>query len=69
MANKQPRDHRSRDVDAHRKGGDVMRGRSFAGAEYGANEEEQTRERERAGRDLTDEVGEITETELSDDEV
>jgi len=68
MANEQPRDHRSHDVDAHRKGGDVIRGRSFAGAEYGANEDEQTRERERAGRDHTDEVGEITETELSDDE-
>lgn len=68
MANKQPKDHRSHDFDAHRKGGDVMRGRSFAGAEYGTTEEEQTRERERAGRDRTDEVGEITETELDDGE-
>lgn len=66
MANEQPKDHESRDVGAHRKDGDVMRGRSFAGAEYGANEEEQTRERERAGHDHTDEVGEITETELDD---
>lgn len=69
MANEQPRDQRSHDLDAHRKGGDVMRGRSFAGAEYGANEEEQTRERERAGHDHTDEVGEVTETELDGDEV
>lgn len=70
MANEQPKDHRSHDVDAHRKGGDVMRGRSFAGAEYGANEEEQTRERERVarGQDRTDEVGEITETELDEGE-
>jgi hypothetical protein len=70
MANDQPRDHGSRDIDAHRKGGDVMRGRSFAGAEYGANEEEQTRERERVarGQDHTDEVGEITETELDEGE-
>jgi hypothetical protein len=69
MSNEQPKDRRSHDIDAHRKGGDVMHGRSLAGAEYGANEEEQTHERERAGRDHTDEVGEITETELDDDEV
>jgi len=34
------------------------------GMEYGANEAEQTRERQRAGQDKTDEIGEITETEL-----
>ena len=68
MAKNHPRDHRSHDVDAHRKGSDVMRGRSFAGAEYGTTEEEQTRERERAGHDHTDEVGEITETELDEGE-
>ena len=33
------------------------------GMEYGANEAEQTRERERAPYDKTDEIGEITETE------
>ena len=69
MTNEQPKDPRSHDTDAPRKGSDVMRGRSLAGAEYGANEEEQTRERERAGRDHTDEVGEVTETELDDGEV
>lgn len=68
MAKEQPRKRKSHDVDAHRADADVMRGRSHAGAEYGANEEEQTRERERAGHDHTDEVGEITETELDDGE-
>ena len=68
MSNEQPKGRRSHDADARRKGSDVMRGRSLAGAEYGANEEEQTRERERAGHDHTDEVGEITETELDDGE-
>lgn len=69
MTKEQPKNRRSRDTEPREKGQDVMRGRSLAGAEYGANEEEQTRERERAGRDHTDEVGEITETELDDDEV
>lgn len=41
---------------------DVMHGRDLAGAEYGANEAEQTRERQRAGRDRTDEAGEATVT-------
>jgi hypothetical protein len=45
---------------------DAERGdeRRETGMEYGANETEQTRERERAPYDKTDEVGEITETEL-----
>jgi hypothetical protein len=45
---------------------DVMHGRSFAGASYGANEEEQTRDRERAGTNAQmDEEGEmITDAEM-----
>ena len=45
---------------------DVMHGRSFAGASYGANEEEQTRDRERAGTNAEmDEEGEmITDAEM-----
>jgi hypothetical protein len=45
---------------------DVMHGRSLAGAEYGANEREQTDERERAGRVHLDEAGEsmVTEAEI-----
>ena len=66
MTSQQPKDRGSRDVDAHPKEADVMRGRSFEGTEYAATEQEQTRERQRAGHDHTDEVGEITETELDD---
>lgn len=51
----------SRDQDSRREGRDDQR---ETGIEYGANEAEQTRERERAGSDKTDEIGEITETEL-----
>ncbi len=51
----------SRDQDARRDGSEEKR---ETGMEYGANEAEQTRERERAGDDKTDEIGEITETEL-----
>jgi hypothetical protein len=45
---------------------DVMHGRSFAGASYGANEQEQTRDREQAGNaETTDEAGEfITDAEM-----
>lgn len=45
---------------------DVMHGRNLAGGEYGANEREQTAERERAGHDRTDEAGEnmVTDAEL-----
>jgi len=45
---------------------DVMHGRSLAGAEYGANEREQTDERERAGHTHLDEAGEsmVTEAEI-----
>jgi hypothetical protein len=50
-----------------KKPDDVMHGRDFAGESFAANEEEQTRERERAGHDRTDEVGEITETERDED--
>jgi hypothetical protein len=66
MPHDRSKDMKTRDVDAHRKGGAVERGRSFAGADIAGDEEEQTRDRERAGRDHTDEVGEITETELDD---
>ena len=62
-------DMKMTDIDAHRKGGDLPRDRigELSGMSIGANEEEQTRERERAGRDHTDEVGEITETELDEE--
>ena len=45
---------------------DVMHGRSFAGASYGANEEEQTRDRERVARNAeADEAGEmVTDAEM-----
>jgi len=45
---------------------DVMHGRSLAGASYGANEEEQTRDRERAGTNAEmDEEGDmITDAEM-----
>jgi hypothetical protein len=76
MTSQQPKDRGSRDADAHPKEADahpkeadVMRGRSFEGTEYAATEQEQTRERQRAGRDHTDEVGETTETELDDGDV
>jgi hypothetical protein len=69
MADKDWKDMKSKDIDAHRKGGDVPREleRGFGGTSFAADEEEQTRERERAGHDHTDEVGEITETELDED--
>lgn len=43
---------------------DIMHGRSLAGAEYGANEREQTSDRERVvrGADRTDEIGEVEVT-------
>jgi len=47
-----------RDDDAHREGGEGEVKRE-TGFEYGANEAEQTRERERALHDLTDEAGEL----------
>ena len=52
--------------DERAKGDDVMHGRDLAGGEYGANEREQTIERQRAGHDHTDEAGEsmVTEAEL-----
>lgn len=56
-----------RDQDKRRKTtDDVMHGRNLAGGEYGANEMEQTVERERAGHDRTDEAGEnmVTEAEI-----
>ena len=56
-----------RDQDKRRKPtDDVMHGRGLAGAEYGANEAEQTIERQRAGRDHTDEAGEnmVTDAEI-----
>jgi hypothetical protein len=61
MANEDRRDPNSRDTDAGRHSAEEGR---ETGIEYGANEAEQTRERERAPYDKTDEIGEITETEL-----
>jgi hypothetical protein len=64
---KQAKDMKSRDIEAHRKGGNVAPEGSFAGADIAGDEEEQTRDRERAARgDHTDEIGELTETELDD---
>jgi hypothetical protein len=67
MPNERSKDMKEHDIDAHRKGGDVRRRGSFAGSDIAGDENEQTRDRERAGHDHTDEVGEITETELDDD--
>lgn len=69
MADKDQKHMKSKDIDAHRKRGDVRHEQQtgFGGTSFAADEEEQTRERERAGRDHTDEVGEITETELDED--
>jgi hypothetical protein len=61
MATDDRKNPNSRDQDAQREGGEE---RQETGIEYGANEAEQTRERERAPYDKTDEIGEITETEL-----
>ena len=61
MAKDDRRDPDSLDDDTRQRGGEEKR---ETGLEYGANEAEQTRERERAGQDKTDEIGEITETEL-----
>ena len=55
------RDSSADDDNARRDADDERR---ETGLEYGANEAEQTRERERAPYDKTDEIGEITETEL-----
>jgi hypothetical protein len=65
----QPKDRGARDANAQPKDADVMRGRSFEGTNYAATEQEQTRERQRVGQDHTDEVGEITETELDEGDV
>ena len=66
MTDDRSKDIKSRDVDAQRKSRKAVSDESFAGADIAGDEEEQTRDRERAGRDHTDEVGEITETELDD---
>ena len=66
MTDDRSKDMKSRDMDEQRKSGKAARDESFAGADIAGDEEEQTRDRERAGRDHTDEVGEITETELDD---
>lgn len=62
MANDRARKQRASDSD------DVMHGRSLAGADYGANEREQTDERNRVARGgaPTDEIGEteVTEAEI-----
>jgi hypothetical protein len=61
MTNDGRKDPDSRDTGAERDRNEQKR---ETGMEYGANEAEQTRERERAPYDKTDEIGEITETEL-----
>jgi hypothetical protein len=50
------KDPKSRDPAPHREEREEKR---ETGIEYGANEAEQTRERERALHDLTDEAGEL----------
>lgn len=50
-----------------KEGKDVMRGRSFAGANYAATQRIQTDERQRVaeqGGENLDEVGEVTEAEI-----
>jgi hypothetical protein len=66
MADDRAKDTKGRDLEAHGKGKGRSREESFSGADIAGDEEEQTRDRERAGHDHTDEVGEITETELDD---
>jgi hypothetical protein len=64
---KEAKDMKSRDTGAHRKSGNVAPQGSFAGADIAGDEEEQTRDRERAARgDHTDEIGELTENEIDD---
>jgi hypothetical protein len=64
---KETKGMKSRDTGAHRKSGNVAPQGSFAGADIAGDEEEQTRDRERAARgDHTDEIGELTETEIDD---
>jgi len=64
---KEAKDMKSRDTGAHRKSGNAAPQGSFAGADIAGDEEEQTRDRERAARgDHTDEIGELTETEIDD---
>jgi hypothetical protein len=57
----------SRDEEQSTKGKDVMRGRSFAGANIANTEREQTLERQRVadhGGEPLDEVGEVTDAEI-----
>ena len=56
MANDDRKAPKSPDDDTRRQGEEEKR---ETGIEYGANEAEQTRERERAPYDRTDEAGEI----------
>ena len=56
MANDDRKAPKSPDDDTRQKGEEEKR---ETGIEYGANEAEQTRERERAPYDRTDEAGEI----------
>lgn len=56
MTNDNPKAPKSPDDATPQQGGEEKR---ETGIEYGANEAEQTRERERAPYDRTDEAGEI----------
>ena len=53
--------------DEQSRGKDVMRGRSFAGANIANTEKEQTRERQRvaeSGGETLDEINEVTDAEI-----
>jgi hypothetical protein len=64
---KEAKDMKSRDTGAHRKSGNVAPQGSFAGADIAGDEEEQTRDRERAARgDHTCDSDALTETEIDD---
>jgi len=55
------------DADESLEGKDVMRGRSFAGANIANTERQQTRDRERvaeSGGEPLDEAGEVTDVEI-----
>lgn len=56
MAKDDRKDQNPHDENQRREGGEERR---ETGLEYGANEAEQTRERERAPFDQTDEAGEL----------
>jgi hypothetical protein len=65
--NDAPRDERPDYDELVKEGKDVMRGRSFAGANYAATQRIQTDERQRVaeqGGETLDEFGEVTDAEI-----